>query len=96
MSSLHAGLEVSGFEVLGLGEDGEEATYEGVSGSVGVDEELLVELLDLVLGNLSEVGNDGGVGSLGEDDGAGARAVVLGGGGDGESNLRGMDVGEVC
>ena len=68
--------------VSSLGEHGEESSNEGVSCSVGVDEEVGPEGGHVVLGNLALLGDDGALGALGEDDGAGADARGLGHGGD--------------
>ena len=81
---------MSGIDALGdigsLSELGEESSDEGVSGSVGVDEEVSSEGVDVILGDLALPGDDGAAGALGEDDGTGADARGLGHGGDLQCN----------
>jgi len=65
----------------------EESTDKGVTGTVGVDDQGGVDLLDGVLSNLALGGHNGGLGAVGDDHNSAPLGVDLGKGGDLEGDL---------
>jgi len=87
VTGLDAGLKIGVDHVLLLHELTQEATDEGIAGTIGVHKELLGELLDLVASHDTHVSDDSSVGSLGENNGAGPCSTDLRASSDSEGNL---------